>query len=147
MSTILQIKNHFLQAIIAAIFAQNLLSATENREVFFKFAEFYSGSEFSIPIDKISEDKNKFILQSEAEKNNTSSCRMEYFSTYLSSFTSDGYTSLFQDVFNPFSDEKIMLIFAVAKPLFRKWPFRNKPFRVTLYRMRFFDRMDGRCRS
>ena len=33
-----------------------------------------------------------------------------------------------------------MLIFAVAKPLFRKWPFRNKPFRVTLYRMRFFDR-------
>lgn len=73
MSTILQIKNHFLQAVIAAIFAQNLLSATENREVFFKFAEFYSGSEFSIPIDKISEDKNKFILQSEAEKNNTSS--------------------------------------------------------------------------
>lgn len=35
---------------------------------------------------------------------------MEYFSTYLSSFTSDGYTSLFQDVFNPFSDEKIYIL-------------------------------------
>lgn len=35
---------------------------------------------------------------------------MEYFSTYLSSFTFNGYTSLFQNVFNPCSDEKIYIL-------------------------------------